>query len=322
MSDPRNFALVGAAGFVAPRHLQAIRDTGNELVAALDPSDSVGVLDNYFPDVRFFTEFERFDRHLEKLRRRGESDRAHYLSVCSPNYLHDAHIRLALRLGADAICEKPLVVNPWNLDQLAELEREFGRRVWTVMQLRLHPTLIALRERLRATDAVHDVVLTYITRRGPWYDVSWKGSADKSGGLAMNLGVHFFDLLAWLFGSFTASAVHLHEPRRMSGALRFERARVRWYLSVERAELPEAAVAQGRTAWRELTIDGEAVEFSGGFTDLHTRAYAGILAGQGLGIEDARPAIELVHRVRHADVEAPADDAHPLLPGHGAGSAR
>ena len=315
-----NFGLVGAGGFVAPRHLRAIRDTGCSLIAAMDPNDSVGVLDSYFPDARFFTEIERFDRHMEKLRRRGDAERMHYLTVCSPNYLHDAHIRLALRLGAHAICEKPLVINPWNLDQLAELEAEHGTRVWCVMQLRHHPKLIALRERLRADPPREkaDVVLTYISRRGPWYRVSWKGSEEKSGGLAMNLGVHFFDLLVWIFGAVEASAVHLADPSRMSGTLDLEHARVRWFLSVDRGDLPAEALAAGKTAWRALSLDGEEVEFSEGFTDLHTRVYEEILAGRGLGIADARPGIDAVHRIRTSPVVTPAaGSAHPLLAGDG-----
>lgn len=311
-----NFGLVGAAGFVAPRHLKAIRDTGNRLIAAADPHDSVGVLDGFFPEARFFTEIERFDRHLEKLRRRPEAERLHYLSVCSPNYLHDAHVRLALRLGAHAICEKPLVINPWNLTELCELEAETGRRVHTVMQLRHHPELRALRERLRAAPAGRplEVVLTYVSRRGAWYQVSWKGSEDKSGGLAMNLGVHFFDLLGWLFGPVEESALHLRTPGRMAGWLSFERARVRWLLSVDLQDVPATARAAGKTAWRSLTIDGQEVEFSDGFGDLHTRVYEDVLAGGGLTIDDARPAIEVVHAIRTAAVVTPARGAaHPLL---------
>jgi len=313
-----NFAIIGAGGFVAPRHLAAIRDTGNRLVAATDPNDSVGVLDRYFPDVRFFTEIERFDRFLEKLRRKGEDERAHFVSVCSPNYLHDAHVRLAMRLHADAVCEKPLVVSPWNLDQLCELEAEYGRRVYTVLQLREHPALLALRERVAggaapAPGRKHDVVLTYVTRRGPWYFVSWKGSDEKSGGVAMNIGVHFFDLLAWIFGKVQSSEVHLAEPARVGGLLELERARVRWFLSVDGKDLPPGALEAGRPAFRSLTLDGEEVEFSEGFADLHTRVYERVLAGRGFGIEDARPSIELVHRLRHAPVTALGGDRHPAL---------
>lgn len=301
---------------MAPRHLAAIRATGNTLLAACDPHDNVGVLDAYFPQARFFTEIERFDRHLEKLRRKGEAERLHYLSVCSPNYLHDAHIRLALRLGAHAICEKPLVINPWNLDQLAELEQEHQRRVHVVLQLRQHPQLLALRERLQATrGARHEVVLTYVTRRGPWYLVSWKGNPERSGGLAMNLGVHLFDLLMWLFGPVQASALHQASPTRMAGALELERARVRWLLSIESEDLPAATRAAGKSAFRSLLIDGQEVEFSDGFTDLHTRVYQQVLAGEGLSIADARPGIELIHRIRTATVEPAGERAHPGLGG-------
>lgn len=318
---PKNFGLVGVAGFVAPRHLAAIRDTGSQLLAACDPHDNVGVLDAYFPQARFFSEIERFDRHLEKLRRRGEAERMHYLSVCSPNYLHDAHIRLALRLGAHAVCEKPLVINPWNLDQLAELEREHQRRVHVVLQLRHHPALVALRQRLAAEGAGtqggarREVVLTYVTRRGPWYLVSWKGSPEKSGGLAMNLGVHFFDLLMWLFGPAEDCRVHLAQPTRMAGVLQLARARVRWLLSIEAEDLPPPVRQAGKAAWRSLTIDGQEVEFSDGFGDLHTRVYQAVLDGQGLGIADARPGIELVHRIRTAPLEPARGEAHPLLEG-------
>lgn len=313
---PRNFGLVGAAGFVAPRHMKAIKDTGNRLIAATDPHDNVGVLDGYFPEVRFFTEIERFDRHLEKLRRKGDDQRMHYLSVCSPNYLHDSHVRLALRLGADAICEKPLVINPWNLDELAELEHETGRRIYTVLQLRHHPALQAVRARLLASPPKKplEVVLTYMSRRGAWYHVSWKGSAEKSGGLAMNLGVHFFDLLTWLFGPMSSSAVHLAQPSRMAGALTLERANVRWFLSVDGDDLPKVARDAGKSAWRSLTIDGDEVEFSDGFGDLHTRVYERVLAGEGLGLTEARPSIELLQKIRAASVEtAPAGQVHPFL---------
>jgi len=312
---PRNFALLGAAGFVTPRHLKAIRDTGNTLVAAVDPHDSVGVLDQYFPEARFFTEIERFDRHCEKLRRRGEDERVHYVTVCSPNYLHDAHVRLALRLHADAICEKPLVISPWNLDQLAELEEEYGARVRTVLQLRYHPAILALRADLEADPRREksDVVLSYITRRGPWYHTSWKGDPEKSGGLAMNLGVHFFDVLAWLFGAAEDTTVHLHQPSRMAGVLELERARVRWFLSAEADDLPADVRERGQPAWRCLLIDGQEVEFSSGFTDLHTRVYEDVLAGRGMGIADARPSIELVHQVRHAEVTPSKHEAHPLV---------
>ena len=314
-----NFALIGAGGYIAPRHLQAIQDTGNRLVAAVDKNDSVGVLDRYFPQTHFFTEIERFDRHLEKLRRQPDSAAVDYVSVCTPNYLHDSHIRLALRVGAHAICEKPLVVNPWNLDALQEIESETGRRVHTVLQLRLHPSIIALREKLRALPARQaDVSLTYVTRRGPWYQMSWKGSEEKSGGLAMNIGVHFFDLLLWLFGPVTGSSVYLRNSRRVSGTLNLERARVRWYLSIAEEDLPRGHIEAGKPAFRSLQVDGEEVEFSEGFGDLHTKTYEAILAGNGFGLEDARPSLNLIHQVRHCELEpvdsqSGHDTLHPHL---------
>ncbi|MEC7520517.1 MAG: Gfo/Idh/MocA family oxidoreductase [Myxococcota bacterium] len=309
----RNFALLGVAGFVAPRHLKAIHDTGSRLVAACDPHDSVGVLDQWFRDAKFFTEYERFDRHLEKLRRRTEEERLHYLSICSPNYLHDAHVRLALRLGADAICEKPLVINPWNLDQLAELEAESEGRVYTVLQLRLLPSLIALREKTLALKEPAEVVLSYMTRRGAWYGVSWKGDEAKSGGLPTNIGIHFFDLLQWLFGPARENEVHLAEPDRWSGFLGLERANVRWLLSTRYEDLPEASLRAGQPAFRSITMDGEEIEFSTGFTDLHTRVYEDVLAGGGYSIEDARPSIELAHRIRTTAPTEAGERAHPLL---------
>ncbi len=310
----KNFALTGAAGFVAPRHLKAIKDTGNRLVAAVDPHDAVGVLDRFGFDVRFFTEIERFDRHLEKLRRGPEADRVDYVSVCSPNYLHDAHIRLALRVGANVICEKPLVINPWNLDGLQELEHETGRRVNTVLQLRLHPQLIALREKLRTERSadLHDVSLTYITARGRWYDVSWKGSEERSGGLVTNIGIHFFDLLIWLFGGVVACEVHLREPKRMGGFLQLERARVKWFLSAESSDLPFVPEPGVKTTFRSIMVDGHEVEFSEGFTDLHTRVYEEALAGRGFGIDDSRPSIELTHRIRQSPVAVIEARRHPL----------
>ncbi len=297
----KNFALIGAAGFVAPRHLRAMRDTGCRLVAASDPHDSVGVLDGFFPEARYFPEIERFDRHLEKLRRGPEAACVHWVSICSPNYLHDAHVRLALRVGADVICEKPLVISPWNLDQLAALEAESGRRVHTVLQLRLHPAVEALRAKLDPSP-LHDVELTYVTGRGSWYLQSWKGSEERSGGIAMNIGVHLFDLLLWLFGPVRAVEVSERGPTRQAGTLELERARVRWLLSVDFADLGDDP-SPGRAATRRvLSVDGEEVDLSSGFEDLHTRVYAETLAGRGFGIEDARPSIELVHRLRHAEV--------------------
>lgn len=314
----KNFAITGVAGYIAPRHLKAIHDTGHRLVAATDPHDAVGILDRYALDVRYFTEFERFDRHLEKLRRGAADGRVDYLTVCSPNYLHDAHIRLALRVGADAICEKPLVINPWNLDALEELEAEAGRRVYTVLQLRVHPQLIALRERLRAdTKKRHSVRLTYVTARGGWYHVSWKGRADRSGGIVTNIGIHLFDLLGWLFGPVSRSEVHVRDDQRAAGILELERADVQWFLSTDIADLPFAPQPGVQTTFRSIIVDGEEVEFSKGFSDLHTRVYEEILAGRGCGIAEARPSVELTSRIRQADVRARSADAHPQVAGRG-----
>jgi UDP-N-acetyl-2-amino-2-deoxyglucuronate dehydrogenase len=319
MNDVKNFAMTGVAGYVAPRHLKAINDTGHRLVAAVDPHDGVGVLDRYSLDIRFFTEIERFDRHLEKLRRGPEESRVHYLSICSPNHLHDAHIRLGLRVGANVICEKPLVINPWNLDALEELEHETKCRVSTVLQLRLHPELIALRERLRAArpQAPHDVCLTYITARGRWYDHSWKGSDERSGGLVTNIGIHLFDVLLWLFGPVTACEVHMRERRRIAGFLALERANVRWLLSVESSDLPPERTPAASTTFRSITVDGGEVEFSEGFGDLHTRVYQEVLAGRGFGIADGRPAIELSHRIRTTPESPVRSHAHPMLAAQG-----
>jgi UDP-N-acetyl-2-amino-2-deoxyglucuronate dehydrogenase len=310
-----NFALIGAGGFVAPRHLDAIRDTGSCLLAAADPNDSVGVLDRYSFDVKFFREIERFDRFLEKARRGPDSGRVHYVSICSPNYLHDAHVRLALRVGAHAICEKPLVINPWNLDALEELERESGRRVFTVLQLRHHPSLLRLRDELArsTTDRRHEVELTYVTSRGGWYDVSWKGSEERSGGVAMNIGIHFFDMLLWLFGGVRRCEVHLSEKRRMSGFLELQNADVRWFLSVEPSDLPFSAVPGSRTTHRSITVDGAELEFTESFGNLHTAVYREVLGGGGFGIADARPSIALVHAIREKAAKTNAETAHPFL---------
>lgn len=311
----KNFALIGAAGFVAPRHMRAIRDTRNALLAAVDPHDSVGIIDSFAPSARFFTEIERFDRHLEKLRRRSEEERVHYVSICSPNYLHDAHVRLALRVRAHAICEKPLVINPWNLDPLLELEQESGCRVYNVLQLRLHDAITSLRERLESAAAREraEVELTYVTRRGAWYNTSWKGQEAESGGVATNIGIHFFDVLLWLFGGVETTKVHLREPTKMAGTLELERARVRWFLSVDERDLPAESKEAGRHAHRSMRVDGQEVDFSDGFTELHTRQYEEILAGRGFGIEDARPSIEVVHAIRTTDVADADETAHPLV---------
>lgn len=312
-TTPRNFAITGVAGYIAPRHLKAIQDTGNRLVAATDPHDAVGILDRFSFDVRFFTEYERFDRHLERLRRGPEESRVHYVSVCSPNYLHDSHMRLALRVGANVICEKPLVINPWNLDALEELERETGGRVSTVLQLRVHPQLMALREQLRKTTARHQVNLTYITSRGPWYHISWKGHDERSGGIVTNIGIHFFDLLGWLFGPVQDSEVHLRDENRAAGALSLANADVTWFLSTDSSDLPFSPQPGVKTTHRAITVDGNDVEFSEGFADLHTRIYEEVLAGRGFGIADARPSVELTSRIRVAQIGTPKMGVHPKV---------
>lgn len=312
----RNFALIGAGGYIAPRHMRAIKDTGNVLVSALDPSDSVGILDSFSHDISFFTEFERFDRHAEKLRRQGESDRLHYVSICSPNYLHDAHIRFALRIGADAICEKPLVLNPWNVDALAEIEQESGKKIYNILQLRLHPAIIELKEKVANAQRQEkfEIDLTYITSRGRWYFTSWKGDEHKSGGVATNIGVHFFDMLMWIFGGVQHHEVHLAKSHKMSGFLELEKANVRWFLSVDRDDLPVEATSRNMSTFRSLSVDGDEFEFSGGFTDLHTLVYRDILAGRGYGLEDARPAINLVYELRNAKATpVNGGHTHPFL---------
>ncbi len=313
----KNFAVIGVAGFVAPRHLKAIKDTGNRIVAATDPHDSVGILDRFSFDVKYFPEIERFDRQLEKLRRGPLENRVDYVSICSPNYLHDAHIRLALRTHAHAICEKPIVINPWNLDPLEEIEKETGKRVYTILQLRVHPSLVALKEKLCAQretmDRKTDVCLTYVTARGNWYSVSWKGSQERSGGLAVNIGIHFFDLLIWLFGKVISTELHLNQFNRMSGFIELEHARIRWFLSAEKSDLPTVPEPGGKTTFRSITVDGQEIEFSDGFTDLHTRVYEEILSGRGFGIADARPAIELVHTIRNSKEQTKNGDIHPML---------
>lgn len=311
--QPVAFGLIGVAGYIAPRHLAAIRDTGNQLLAATDPHDSVGILDSYFPESRFFTEIERFDRFLEM--QRYQERPAEYLSICSPNYLHDAHVRLALRLKANAICEKPLVINPWNLEQLTELEQEHGKQVFNVLQLRLHPAVRSLKQALESEKnrTRREVCLTYITRRGSWYHSSWKGQEDKSGGLGMNIGIHFFDLLLWLFGPSQRSLVHCIQEGKMSGVLELEGARVRWLLSVNEDDLPASVRQKGGFAYRSLSVDGEEVDLSAGFTDLHTEVYRDILAGGGFSISDARPSVELVYNIRNSRETSAGNLAHPLL---------
>lgn len=313
--NSKNFALIGAAGYIAPRHLQAIKDTGNVLIAALDRSDSVGILDRFFPDSAFFTEFERFDRHVEKLRRQELEKRVHYVTITSPNYLHDAHIRFALRAGADAICEKPLVLNPWNADALKEYEKETGKKVYTVLQLRLHPAIIALKNKVAKEKSAqkYDIELTYITSRGFWYEVSWKGNTEKSGGVATNIGIHFFDMLLWIFGPLQKQVVHLATDKKMSGFFELENARVKWFLSLDHSDLPPDALKAGRRTHRSLTVDSESFEFSDGFADLHTEVYRQVLAGKGFGIDTARPSIELAHEIRSTIPVGRKGDFHPLL---------
>ncbi len=309
---PYNFAMTGVAGYIAPRHLKAIKETGNNLVAAVDPNDSVGILDSFFDEAKFFTEFERFDRHIEKLRRQGEDKRVKYITICSPNYLHDAHVRFALRVGADAICEKPLVLNPWNIDALQELEQESGRHVYTILQLRVHPSLVELKSKIMqvTSNKKREIELTYVTSRGGWYLVSWKGQVDRSGGLVTNIGIHFFDLLIWLFGGVQKSEVHLSTATKACGFIELQNAVVRWFLSIDKNDLPADIAAKKQTTYRSITIDGSEIEFSGGFTDLHTVVYRDILGGGGFGLEAARPSVALAHDIRNATPIGPSDRVH------------
>jgi UDP-N-acetyl-2-amino-2-deoxyglucuronate dehydrogenase len=304
-----SFALIGAAGYVAPRHMKAIKAVGGDLKVAFDPSDSVGVIDSHFPQAAFFTEFERFDRHVDKLHRRNE--RIEHMAICSPNYLHDAHIRFALRSGSNAICEKPLVLNPWNIDGLAEIEQETGRKVSTILQLRLHPAIIALREKVAASSRRHACDLTYITSRGNWYHASWKGDEAKSGGVATNIGVHFFDMLSFVFGPLREQGAHIRERSRAAGILSFEKADVRWFLSIDAQDLP-ASVQGQKTTYRSITVDGDEIEFSEGFAELHTRSYESILAGNGYGLKDVRPCIELVSSFRTLPLTT-TGERHPFV---------
>lgn len=309
-----HFALIGAAGFIAPRHMKAIKDTGNDLVAAVDPFDCVGILDSYFPGANFFVETERFDRHLDKLRRKGEN-KVDYVSICSPNYLHDAHIRLALRNEAHAICEKPLVLNPWNVDALKEIEEETGKKINVILQLRYHPTIIALKKNIDdgPKDKVYDVDLTYITSRGQWYFISWKGDMEKSGGVATNIGIHFFDMLSLVFGPMKENIVHYSDKNTAAGFLQLEKARVRWFLSVDYNTLPDDIKAKGQRTFRSILVGGKEMEFSDGFTELHTESYRHILAGKGFGVEDARSSINTVFEIRNATAIGKQGDYHPFL---------
>jgi len=310
-----NFALIGAAGYIAPRHLRAIKENGQNLVSALDVSDSVGIIDSYFPDASFFTEFERFDRHTEMLRRAGEESRVHYVSICSPNYLHDAHIRFALRENAHAICEKPLVLNPWNAEALQVIEGETDKKVNTILQLRLHPSIIELKKKIESAknNQTYDIELVYITPRGKWYNYSWKGDILKSGGVATNIGIHFFDMLIWIFGDVKNSILHISEYNKAAGLLELEKANVKWFLSIDREDLPSDLPPEKAKTFRSIKVDGEEFEFSQGFADLHTMSYKEILAGNGFGIRDAYPSLEAAFMIRQAEAVGLKGEYHPIL---------
>lgn len=308
----KNFALIGAAGYIAPRHMKAIKETDNDLVAAYDPFDSVGIIDSYFPKADFFVEFERFDRHIDKLRRKGT--KVDYVSICSPNYLHDSHIRFGLRNNADVICEKPLVLNPWNFDALEEIEKETGKQVYNILQLRLHPSIIALKEKVSKADnkEKYDFDLTYITSRGNWYYTSWKGDIQKSGGIATNIGVHFFDMLSWIFGDVQQNIVHVHTHDTAAGYLEFTKARIRWFLSINEQTIPEELRKQGKRTYRSMKIENEEIEFSDGFTDLHTESYKNILDGEGFKLNEARKSIEIVYKIRSLNPVGLVGEYHPF----------
>ena len=311
----KKFAMIGAAGYIAPRHMKAIKDTGNDLVAALDVNDSVGIIDSHFPDADFFTEFERFDRHIDKQRRANSDNSVDYIAICSPNYLHDSHMRFALRSGADAICEKPLVLNPWNIDGLQAIEKDTGNKVNTILQLRLHPAIIELRDKVQngPKDRKYEVDLTYITSRGHWYLQSWKGDTKKSGGIATNIGVHFYDMLHFIFGDLQQNVVHYSSDTKAAGYLEYARARVRWFLSIDINDVPADVRATGQRTYRSITCEGDEIEFSGGFTDLHTRSYEEILKGNGFGLEENRVAIETVATIRDGKPMGLSGDYHPFL---------
>ena len=308
----KNFGIIGVGGYIAPRHLKAIKETGNKLVVALDKSDSVGIMDSYFPQCSFYTEYERFDRFVEKIKH--TKDRLDYVSVCTPNYLHDSHIRFGLRAGADVICEKPLVLNPWNIDALQKMEEQTGKKVYNILQLRLHPAIIEWKNMIDngPKDKVYDVDLTYITSRGLWYYTSWKGDSSKSGGVATNIGVHFYDMLSWIFGNIQENIVHIYEHDRAAGLLLFERARVRYFMSINADTLPKQAVEQGKRTYRKMEMDGKEIEFSDGFTELHTESYKKILAGEGFGLDQAYQSIKIVHDIRNTRAIGLKGDYHPL----------
>jgi UDP-N-acetyl-2-amino-2-deoxyglucuronate dehydrogenase len=314
MTDsPKNFGIIGVAGYIAVRHLHAIKETGNNLLASLDKFDSVGRIDSYFPESDFFVEFERFDRHFDKLKRTGT--KIDYVSICSPNYLHDSHIRFALRQQAEAICEKPIVLNPWNIDALQEIENETGRKIYTVLQLRLHPKILELRDKIRngPKGKIYDIDMTYITSRGNWYSISWKGDIQKSGGVATNIGIHFFDMLSWIFGDTRKNIVHISEPHKAAGYLELENARVRWFLSLDYDDIPVKCKEAGKRTFRTITVDGEEIEFSEGFADLHTLTYKEILAGRGFGLKEARQSVETAYTIRNSKPVGLQGDYHPIL---------
>jgi UDP-N-acetyl-2-amino-2-deoxyglucuronate dehydrogenase len=313
INSPKNFGIIGVAGYIAVKHLHAIKETGNNLLASLDKFDSVGRIDSYFPESDFFVEFERFDRHFDKLKRSGT--KIDYVSICSPNYLHDSHIRFALRHQAEAICEKPIVLNPWNIEALQEIENETGRKIYTVLQLRLHPKILELREKIRngPKGKIYDIDLTYITSRGNWYSISWKGDIQKSGGVATNIGIHFFDMLSWIFGDTRKNIVHISEPHKAAGYLELENARVRWFLSLDYDDIPVKCKEAGKRTFRSITVDGEEIEFSEGFADLHTLTYKEILAGRGFGLKEARQSVETAYTIRNSKPVGLQGDYHPIL---------
>lgn len=308
----KNFGIIGVGGYIAPRHLKAIKETGNNLVVALDKSDSVGIMDSFFPQCSFYTEYERFDRYVDKIKR--TKDKLDFISVCTPNYLHDSHIRFGLRNGCDVICEKPLVLNPWNIDSLQEMEKETGHKVYNILQLRLHKSIIEWKKKIDngPKDKVYDVDLTYITSRGLWYYTSWKGDVSKSGGVATNIGVHFYDMLSWIFGDLKENIVHVYTHDRAAGFLRFERARVRYFLSINYDTLPQEVKEQGKRTYRKIVCDNDEIEFSEGFTELHTESYKNILNGNGFGLEQARNCIEIVSQIRNSTPIGLKGDYHPL----------
>jgi UDP-N-acetyl-2-amino-2-deoxyglucuronate dehydrogenase len=312
-ANPKNFGLIGVAGYIAIRHLRAIKDTGNNLLASLDRFDSVGLLDGFFPQSDFFVEFERFDRHFDKLKRTGT--KIDYVSICSPNYLHDSHIRFALRHQAEAICEKPIVLNPWNVDALQEIENETGRKIYTILQLRLHPKIIELKEKIKngPKDKIYNIDLSYITSRGNWYSIFWKGDVQKSGGVATNIGIHFFDMLSWIFGDAIKNIVHVSQPNKAAGYLELENARVRWFLSLDQNDLPQASKESGKRTYRSIVIEGEEIEFSEGFGELHTTSYKEILDGRGFGLNDARQSVITAYTIRNSHPVGLVGDYHPIL---------